>query len=743
MPSVRDGSLLRLFKSEYFDAHLHMTYLLVMDQRGVQDYLVNALYNMTDEDVDFYLPQLCQISLQRYSHSPLHRFLLDKVQKSMHFALKVSWYYQSMVEDHLPDLVDSAVSMVAACEGTVATSAQITNVDDTGSRLPPDSGHTRSRSCPALGKLPGEESLPERARRRSNPQCTSVPSSGAMHDGPPGLTLGETMRHLVFLSASCSHDERAQVHGLAPHLPNAFVELGDAVCADAMGFVGQARMSKLGQQCDFYNTQKCFVTMVAKLSTTLAAQEKSERKVHLYSTLRLLNQWLLERRVYNFLRRPLSFSGLQVPMLRSLEDRSQIVRVHVDQCRVFSSATRAPFLIVFECANLDEEHEGAGHRERETRVDEPLVAALSKELGMANEDSVLNGKAELLRQLMRLGPKQWQALGAETCDSPEPDDTVAECGHEGLEAQQSDGGADCAEPSPSERAVKLRQDIWGERWEARKQRIRDTSPYSLFPSWTVTAVVAKGGDDVRQELVAAQMIRQFHEIFEEAKLPLWLRQMEVLVINSQSGFIECINDATSVDAMKRQFPGQTLAEIFRVAFADRLFEAKQNFIESIAAYSLVVWFLQVKDRHNGNLMMDADGHVVHIDFGFMLSNSPGKNMAFEQSPFKLTQEFLDVMDGECSEQYEYFRTLVIRGFLEARKQMDRIILPIRMLLSGSRLPCFREGSASVLQGLQERFFSHLSEDACIDKVVDLIDVSVNNWRTVQYDNYQRIVNGIL
>ena len=52
-------------------------------------------------------------------------------------------------------------------------------------------------------------------------------------------------------------------------------------------------------------------------------------------------------------------------------------------------------------------------------------------------------------------------------------------------------------------------------------------------------------------------------------------------------------------------------------------------------------------------------------------------MAFENSPFKLTQEILDVMDGECSEQYEYFRTLLIRGFLEARKHMERIVLQAR------------------------------------------------------------------
>ena len=68
-----------------------------------------------------------------------------------------------------------------------------------------------------------------------------------------------------------------------------------------------------------------------------------------------------------------------------------------------------------------------------------------------------------------------------------------------------------------------------------------------------------------------------------------------------------------------------------------------RFAESMAGYSLLCYLLQIKDRHNGNLLIDGDGRIIHIDFGFLLSSSPGNNMNFESAPFKLSQELVDVM----------------------------------------------------------------------------------------------------
>ncbi|MGZ5218511.1 MAG: hypothetical protein ACXWC7_00480, partial [Chitinophagaceae bacterium] len=49
---------------------------------------------------------------------------------------------------------------------------------------------------------------------------------------------------------------------------------------------------------------------------------------------------------------------------------------------------------------------------------------------------------------------------------------------------------------------------------------------------------AKADDDLRQELMAMQMIKKFHEIFSKAEIPLKIRPYEILITSSSSGLIE-------------------------------------------------------------------------------------------------------------------------------------------------------------------------------------------------------------
>ena len=289
---------------------------------------------------------------------------------------------------------------------------------------------------------------------------------------------------------------------------------------------------------------------------------------------------------------------------------------------------------------------------------------------------------------------------------------------------------------------------FGEPWDVRKARLQKISPVGHLEGWDMISVIFKAGDDCRQELLAMQLIILFDEIFRAAQLPLQLRPYGVLVTSPESGLIETVPNSISIDSLKKKTEGfESLLQFFHDCWGPHESEtfktAQRNFTESMAAYSVVCYLLQIKDRHNGNILLDREGRIVHIDFGFMFSNSPGGNINFEAAPFKLTREFVEVMDGEDSECFGYFRMLVLRGFLEARKGLSKVRLLVDILFrSEENMPCFLGGEASISQ-LEERFMADLAENDLVERVMEMVDESIDNWRTVEYDNYQRITNGIL
>jgi len=257
----------------------------------------------------------------------------------------------------------------------------------------------------------------------------------------------------------------------------------------------------------------------------------------------------------------------------------------------------------------------------------------------------------------------------------------------------------------------------------------------------------KYGDDLRQEQLASQLLMTFKRIWTDANLPLWLNTYEILVTSANSGIIETVTDATSIHNIKKNTPNFTtllyfFIDLYGEVHTENFKAAQRNFVESLAAYSIVCYILQVKDRHNGNILLDTVGHMIHIDFGFMLSNSPG-NMYFESAPFKLTQEFIDVMGGIDNRPFQYFKALCIRGFLEVRKHMDRVVTLVEMMMAyGPALPSFVMGP-SCISDLQLRFNMTLTEKECVSFVEGLITESLDHFKTRAYDKYQSFVNGII
>lgn len=291
--------------------------------------------------------------------------------------------------------------------------------------------------------------------------------------------------------------------------------------------------------------------------------------------------------------------------------------------------------------------------------------------------------------------------------------------------------------------------VFKESWKQKEQRIRQASKEGGNANWRLLPILIKSNDDLRQEQLASQLIRCMASILANANVPVWLYPYDIVALSFRGGIIEAIPDTISIDSLRKNHPHFTnLKHFFEEHFGhpgNDLYEnAKANFVESLAAYSIVCFLLQIKDRHNGNILLDNTGHIIHIDFGFLFLSSPGKNSGFESAPFKLTTEFIDVMDGVNSHTFSKFRELCYKTFIELRKNCFQISLLIQMLLEGNEdLDCFRGRPHDAIQGLQERFKLDLNDRACQEYVNSLIDDSIGNWTTTCYDRYQRWFTGVL
>lgn len=382
-------------------------------------------------------------------------------------------------------------------------------------------------------------------------------------------------------------------------------------------------------------------------------------------------------------------------------------------------------------------------RQEVEAIKEKIIASMQtlEEQNFNNEDSSEPASFDTIMAKVRADHGE---SPAEIDDDPEhiTDPTLSTgAGAARMENDQKTGGVkrkgDRDDPSAA---------TFGEEWKSKKERIRRSSPYGWMSNWDLLSVIVKTGSDLRQEMFACQLIRICSKIWEDAGVSVWVKQMKILVTGESSGLIETIANGVSLHSLKRSLTLSTIAagtnprkriatlkDHFIRTFGDvespGYRAASDAFMRSLAAYSILSYILQLKDRHNGNILIDNVGHIIHIDFGFILSNSPG-SVGFEAAPFKLTQDYVDVLGGVGGADFEAFKALCKVAFQALRKSAENVVSIVEMMGKESKMACFVSGgSAYATSTLRQRFCLHLSKEEAESYVEDLISKSLGSYYT--------------
>lgn len=260
-----------------------------------------------------------------------------------------------------------------------------------------------------------------------------------------------------------------------------------------------------------------------------------------------------------------------------------------------------------------------------------------------------------------------------------------------------------------------------------------------FEVWQ--SAIFKVGDDCRQDILALQLIAAFRGIFNSVGLDVYVFPYRVTATAPGCGVIDVLPNAISRDMLGREAVNG-LYEYFVSKYGHedsiRFQEARSNFIKSMAAYSIISYLLQFKDRHNGNIMVDDAGHILHIDFGFCFDIAPG-GVKFERAPFKLTPEMVAVMGGSAnSAPFKAFEELCVKVFLASRQYVEQLS-HIVMTMLDSGLPCFKP---TTIQHFKERFVLEKTDREAAEFVRKLVHWSAGSYSTGVYDYYQLLTNGI-
>ena len=709
----KEKNFYNYIQSEEFNIDLLIDEINKQKKISIIDTLIELMYTKYINESFFYLPQLCMLFNYKEYYSSLESYILDRCVNQIKFSLQTTWLLNSFIEDDNQEIkLNIYESLLQRIEETLVNGARDT-----------------------IKVLNQYEHM-------------------------------DTIENNNIFDFSFKTDRSSNNSDIQNYM------------------IKECKLSYFDICMKFYSSLKLMCEQLKNYD-----KENGERKNKLMKYIEDFNQELVEQRIEqkDFLKKYPSFYGIILPFNDSSSaedyDSNYIVRIIPEECFCFSTKARVPTKICAECVtvkdlknsgflNKDDDDDKlnkfrTNKKEKNRTVfdDEDLSNNnLGKQITIGNLKNKFNKKRSIditrnlgtFRSAKTINLKRNSNFNfvinndKEKKKKEEQKEKIQKFLSENIKEEDelkdlNDNNNIIDDFEIFSNINEELKNVFGKPMETIENEIKQNSPYKNLKSYKLINFIAKADDDLRQELLAMQLIKYFNKIFKKENIQLTLHPYEILITSSSSGLLEFLQNTSSIDGIKKKMvtKSKSLYLFYKQYFKGHFEEAQENFTRSLAAYSLICYYLQIKDRHNGNIMIDMYGNVIHIDFGFILGISPG-GINFENAPFKLTKEYVEIMGGVDSLYFRMFKDLMIKGMIICKKYVNNIINIAEIMSKGSKMPCFdNKNIEDILLKFRERFYENKKDEEFIQIVDNLVNLSYNNFRTNQYDNYQKFTNGII
>lgn len=692
MVQEKQSWLKNVFDSEYFAFWMALTCLARYKESSIHQYMCYNIFKTRKNEAILYYPQLFHLMLVEDGllwNRPIFRMLYKISQTERHFSTILSMYAISVSDSYAKDDGKHKICMYFAQEII----------------------HSKIR-C----KKP-----------RMHRQISTLYTQYLRMTYGSKVALSPTTEHMLTLQKqfySLAEKKDRKKTGVSISIKSAISAMlaGLASVCDATQhefLVDTAKMNmKYRNRCIRFKNEEervkiklyreskeaSFINKLNIISNSLIAIPKHQREQALITELNLLNLYLPE--------------SICLALLCPGSVHMSILNLSVELSRTLDSAARAPFMLIYEAS---EEMKNMPRSIEKTRSPSLYEKDIDNEL----PDKKQATKERVFKTAIRI-------LG-------------------GLKELDSSAHVDLDILSIKTRVIRkiynmhIPQYISTEKktsdqkkWPEIVKDIRKKSPYKNLEGWRVNSVIVKTGSDMKQEQLTSQILSIIDAIWKQDKINLFLNPYKTLVTGKNSGLIETIVESRSIHQIKKYLKekgkSQNIIEYYKENWGSMLENAREVFFRSLVAYSLVSYLLQIKDRHNGNILIGSKGEVFHIDFGFVLGSHPGF-YSVESAPFKFSVEYAEVAGKDRMAQ---FKDEFLKGFLSLRKNMDHIIILIESISKSGGILSITQAS---VHSLRERFQPGLAVEEFTDHVSEIVDRGMRNVFTDIYDSLQYYTQG--